>query len=1020
MRNLSSQALTTIANKIGNEPISVIEIQWNGTSSWFYADRNISETDFAGYTPVPGRAPRLLVQGKVLEIGSLDNVVDLTHHRASSEINVKLDDTDGSIKLLMDNNDIHLKKVRLWQFFEGMNSFNDKFLVFSGHVASPVSWSEHDRTLSFNALSKLDDQEVGFSAEVGQFMFLPSDLVGKAWPMVFGTVMTYPALQINKAVRGILGSGVGIVTSGNVALWQANNTRLVVHYPATDFPDTRVAEIQLDFLYHCHFLYVEAANWNAARDPKAAQMYQTKADEIWTQINNLQQQIRDQIDAWDRQRQCREEQENNARNQAACRAQAQAQKHETQVSMGQGPNVVTILGGEDFPQDQQITLNIGGGYFVGVMHGTTFTIHSRFQPDNDQAVATESAYKYTPTCVNIGPSVACQNANKAAPITYHFEMQVPVLGSIDATQGGVPATSPKWGLENYVVEGTLTPPDHDSGHSDSSGGSEDTGQSSSGKSFWADAGSEVSIVGPEPMYYIASIVPGTVLTVQAYRTAPHAVRQLVSIPTAYYTVRDINYGPITAKVVILTQPLSSFMQVDTDGKAVSQGWEDTIYITYRSDVGPNIVDIVEYLIDTYTTLTWDATSFNACRTKLQKFPANFPILEKKNIVQLLEEIGYQSRTAIWLKDDVFYMKYLPEEPTSDATITESDVDFEKGITVEYTTTEDLVTRMNCSWHLNWGEKGKYQFILRHNVKKYGIKDDSYDFYMYNQPDIIYKVATFWMIRRSNTWKRICFSTFLNHLNLETFDTVTLNFGSRNYAANGNIKAVVEKATYNSDSNTVDFECLIPVKSGEMAQYPFFWPASLPTGTTFPTAREIAEGWAGGNSIGEKAIGTLPVGYVPTQGGTIIIGGINIGYGPHSDWGDRSPTDVGFTARTVVDTAAYSSLTASSAPRPILDLPSIQPTHVMISPYSVMKLPNVPLGIVGIDIHNTPVVDGKKQNITFLDSFFREVSSDGFLIGDTTAYWGDDEHNDADSKQFDFKFDDEGDMFGAGTAFLKPD
>jgi hypothetical protein len=697
--------------------------------------------------------------------------------------------------------------------------------------------------------------------------------------------------------------------------------------------------------------------------------------------------------------------------------------------------VVTILGGEDFPQNQEITLNIGGGYFVGVMNNTEFSISDRFQPENEAATQAEAAYKFTPTCLSIGPSVACQNAQKPKNIKYHFEMLVPPTRE---------ASNPK--MTTYVVDGELTPPDGDAGHTVNEGGG-DTGQSIDGKSFWANAGSEVSLatnqliryqgtyvpgypgsdaiieayrLSNEPMFYVASIVPGTVLSVQAYRTASNSVRHLVTIPSDYYYIRDIPYGPVTAKMVVLIQPLSTFQEVDNFGKLVSQGWEDTLYITYQSSIGPNIVDIVKYLISTYTTLTYDSTSFNACRTKLIPFPANFPLLDKKNIVQLLEEIGYQSRCAIWLKDNVFHMKYLATEPASDATITESDVDFEKGITVEYTTTEDLVTRRNCSWHLNWGEKGKFDFILRHNIKKYGLKDDSYDYYIYNQPDIIYKVATFWMIRQSNTWKRIKFSTFLNHLNLETFDTVTLDFGTRNYAATGSIKAVVEKASYNSDTQTIDFECLIPVKSGEMLEYPFFWPASLPYGTTFPTAVEIAEGWAGGNSIGEEVYGVLPVGYTPTQGGTIIIGGINVGYGPHSDWGDRHPTDVGFVAKQVVDTAAYQTMSSAGAPQPLLTLPSIQPLQVTLPAYTSMKLPAIPLGLVGIDLHKTAIFDTEKMTITTPDTFFKEISPDGYLIGNTDAYWGNDAHTGDNAKKFDFKFDDDGDKFGAGTAFLKAD
>ena len=1070
MRALSSQALAIIAEKHGTEPISVVEIQFSPPGLYgaipgsahgnypggvrYYSDRNISESDFSGYTPSP-TPPRLLVEGKVLEIGSLDDAVDLTHHKASSEISIKLDDTDGSLKQLMDTSDLHLKKVRLWQFFAGMTSFADKFLVFSGVVASPVTWSEHDRTLSFNALSRLQDQEIGFSAECGQFMYLPYDLVGKAWPMAFGTPVSYPALQITRAVKGILGSGLMLAEDyiGHQALWEANNTRVVLHMPDENKPDQRVAEIQYEFLGHCQMLYDEAAM--SAKNSKISAQLQTKADEIQAQADALNNQMQDKLNEWQVQQTCRENAALNAYYIAKCKAGNQITKQLAQEQLAldawygnANAHTVTIYGGEDFPQDQQLTLSIGGAYWIGVMHGNQFTWTYAWNPAMQQAVINEANHKFTPLpCLGVPPTPDCQQARKKKPIHYHFEMQVPPSQNVG---GKVKSAN----LETYVIDGDLDPPDSENAttkDSTSSGGSSETGQIGVKVStLYINAGAAVTIVPDpedlvdviipqptildpqpvpipinpkniscEPMYYVASIVPGKILAVQAYKSDVVTVRQLVDIPAQYYQIKDITYGPITAKMVVLNQPLSSYQETDNAGNIISQGWEETVYITYQSDIGPNIIDVIEYILQTYTTFTWDTASFNHCRTVLAKFPVNFPVLEKKNILQFLEEVGYQSRCAIWLKDDVVFMKYLAEEPIADDTITESDIDFDKGISVEFTTTEDLITRYTCTWHLDWADREKYIFILRHNVAKYGIMDDAYDFYMYNQPDIIYKVATFWMIRRSNTWKRVKFSTFLNKLNLETFDTVLLDFGSRDYVASNPMKAVVEKAAYNSDTKTIDFECLVPVKAGTMTQYPFFWPASLPIDTKFPTAEEIAEGWAGGNSIGEEAYGILPIGYTPAQGGTIIIGGINIGFGPHSDWGDRSPTDIGFTAQNLNWTTANSN-SVNGQRTQIQPLPAMQPTHLVHSPFKPMDLPAIPLGLTLLDIHDSLISDNSKGNMTFLDTFFREVNDDNKLVGDTAALWGDSQHSNKAAKKFDFKYDDIDTIFGAGTAFLKND
>ena len=56
----------------------------------------------------------------------------------------------------------------------------------------------------------------------------------------------------------------------------------------------------------------------------------------------------------------------------------------------------------------------------------------------------------------------------------------------------------------------------------------------------------------------------------------------------------------------------------------------------------------------------------------------------------------------------------------------------------------------------------------------GTKSETFDWFTHNQPDIIQKCVTFWMIRLSNSWKRISFNGFMHLLQLETFDTVTLD------------------------------------------------------------------------------------------------------------------------------------------------------------------------------------------------------------------------------------------------------
>ena len=166
-------------------------------------------------------------------------------------------------------------------------------------------------------------------------------------------------------------------------------------------------------------------------------------------------------------------------------------------------------------------------------------------------------------------------------------------------------------------------------------------------------------------------------------------------------------------------------------------------------------------------------------------------MERKNTIDVLKDIAFQCRCAISLREDMFYLKYLPEEPVAVGspqwttaknrvidTITVSDMDAEQGVAVELTVTEDIVTKMKINWRISNAPDNEYTpdkdrnqkyMILRHNVARYGLQEQDYDWYIFNQPDIILKMATFWLIRLSNAWKRVKFRTFLHKLNLEAFD-----------------------------------------------------------------------------------------------------------------------------------------------------------------------------------------------------------------------------------------------------------
>jgi hypothetical protein len=622
--------------------------------------------------------------------------------------------------------------------------------------------------------------------------------------------------------------------------------------------------------------------------------------------------------------------------------------------------------------------------------------------------------------------------------------------------------------------------------------------------FWADAGSKVELYTTTAVTYIASITPGTVLAVKAFQTVD-GVRRLTLVPDDLYTITTQSYGSVTATQVTLKQKLSQVWFTNAKGDWV-QGWSDELYVTFQSSVGPDIVDILEYIIDNYSALTYDTASFSYVRTKLAPFPANFPLLQRKNVVQVLKEICFQARCALHLEDNVVYLTYLPEEPTPVDTITVSDIDADAGIQVDLAVrTEDIITKMNIRWR--WTNVPGFeasaeqtpsdQFItLRHNVKKYGLWERDYEWYIFNQPDIVLKMATFWLIRLSSAWKQVKFRTYLHKLALEAFDCVTLD--APGYVATDPVKMVVTKAAYNSADNCIEMECATPVKAGTVVPDVYYWPANLPVTTLWPSELDIDSGNAGGGGTGTNASGQLPVGMVGTLGmvgfnpvglpnggnvtvnmpqlgpislaaganfqsyhpqSVIFVGGPNVVFTGPADWGDRTPTDLGFVAQALPLAPAFGGIAASS--RPVLNMRTYplrdsEPMQVAKDPVPVVldldktqivssvagdhrtaylaDVFNIPPasdndpGGLRIDLARARVMDSTPadQTTTWSDALNQVfVLTDGPDGGTTLMIDGRSDQgtliltDDATTgARFDFKYDTTGQKLGAGTAFLQ--
>lgn len=361
----------------------------------------------------------------------------------------------------------------------------------------------------------------------------------------------------------------------------------------------------------------------------------------------------------------------------------------------------------------------------------------------------------------------------------------------------------------------------------------------------ADVGTTVGQTAKDCFVYIANILPSTIISVNAYRTLPSGKRVLAAVPSDYYVKNEsANLG--TIDVTALTFPIGL--------ENLEEGWEDEVYVTLESSIGPNVVDIIQHLIETYTTGTVNAVNFAAVKAKFQNsgelYPANFALYDRPNVLDEISRIAWEARCAIYKVGNEFFLKYLSEEPTSDGTFTLEEVDNVDHYEISYSSTDNLVTRLVANWNPDYLplEDGKkpYNVTLRHNVKKYGLHTEEIEFHIYNNKELVIKSATFWLIRMANTWKQITFTTFIKNLKFDLFDCLTF-LGT---------KSIIKSMIYNTKDNAINIGIELPVRAGETEVYPYYWPALLPANTLFPTVVEIEKGYAGGFGPGSGVTGTI--------------------------------------------------------------------------------------------------------------------------------------------------------------------
>jgi hypothetical protein len=267
------------------------------------------------------------------------------------------------------------------------------------------------------------------------------------------------------------------------------------------------------------------------------------------------------------------------------------------------------------------------------------------------------------------------------------------------------------------------------------------------------------------------------------------------VPSEYYTINtSYSYGGKTVTAILMSQPLSTRDE---------SGWSNEIYVSLVSSLSENTATQIKWILDNYSSLSTDAASFTAVATKINDLASHWVLFDQPDSLKLAEEMAWQARCALFVKNNTVYIKFLAEVPQTDNIITKDSAKL-KSLNLSFTSTEDIITKFKAEYVTDYSgdEKSDKEYIYTNNTDQFGVKDDNYDFFIYTNPACVKVAATFWGYRYSNSWRKLQVTTFLKTLSSEAYDWLLIDLP---IFSTNQLPGIALSVNHDSENHEISFE-----------------------------------------------------------------------------------------------------------------------------------------------------------------------------------------------------------------------
>lgn len=780
-RTLSANSTAAIAVKEGTEPVLILNFDWPGT-------QNFSTKAITGLKHKVG----------ILEFGGLNQTVKFNGVSSITTINITLDDKTEALKSLVNNFDIEQTTVKGYLYYDNVGGGTPGTQIFQGKIISPYSWNDESRTLQLTIESDIKSQQVGFSIESGQFTVNNEIAVDKVWPIVFGKPGHVPAVLAQKKPAALLmypinmGGAIGdeeLYSLTGTADFEISDWTLIQSY------NVNVDEVTVDY----GIFYVENSD----------EFEQNTPIEVIIDGVVFKGSFSGNVFTID---------------------EANAPKYEDVVFQNRD--------GDDPDFYDPHVAWVDSTYLTLVDHYCYFEKATGLNTTLDMA---GEEYIIRKVVRHEGNKIWFENTilDSQTRLSVLFDSTV---GQIDKVRA-LPQNGLLIDLTRYVnnVKRMLE------GRKRRTGGTNPYGQLIETLkiikyikgAFWSrKEGTEVRQWDANPDIYVANSVESTALvSVYGVRTVDN-VDQLRPIPSHYYTVNlaeataiPTGEGPSTVTTLRFDVPLHAYKD---------QGWKDTIYVTVQSTLTSNGVEAIKYILDNYTGLTTDATTFSTVAAELSTYEAHFAILEHWDAIDLAENMAYQMRCGLLIDSGTVKIVNLSKEGTSQITFTTANI-LERSISQSTVSSTDRKTKQIADVRPTYEPElssAGYNKIYAHRrthsnkIEDYGLIEHVFDYFMFRNREQVDEAIEFWGNRDSNVWKVAEFTAFHDSIKLEPFDKVTITLSSL-YLGSASTKGIIIGINNGLVTGTITYKVLLPMVAGSSSEDDLFWNYAVITTPTNP-------------------------------------------------------------------------------------------------------------------------------------------------------------------------------------------